>query len=624
LLIICVPLLVSSKNGTSSAKFSYSPNQPQPGDLITVSYDPSGTGLENEPAVEMVAYLYSKGQPKALGISMKKKGGKWNGSFSTEQETRGIIVKFEGENKIDNNQGNGYVIFLSDKNGNLVPGAKAGLGEAISGWGYSNVKMDNKPKVALSFLEEDFKLHPRLKREYFTPYVQRLLLIDKEEGRKAVIHELEKLSAEPDLTVEDLKNLLEWYRALNMPELFEKYTQMLRERDPEHPDIQFLEYRKCEEISIIEKKIELMEKFRREFSHEAWLLTGGIFVIDIMRAYMKNGEYKEAGELLGKNSEVVFSALYRDLASEILNKNIDITLAENMAEKAVETMQKSFELKYFRRLYLTEKENEAQRKERFSQRYALYGSILLKQGKYEKAFENLGKALLLKSERDAALSEQYAEALVAIRPPEEALDQLEKIIVSGTNTSKIRGLLRESYLKARRNGSGFADYMSKLEKSWFERMKVEIQKRLIESPAPEFALEDLDGVKIALSDLKGKVVVLDFWATWCVPCIESFPGMKTALEKFQDAGDVQFLFIDTMETVNDKKQNVINFQKKHSLPFHILLDDKREVARAFEVVSIPTKIVIDKYGKIRYRSEGFDGSAENLATELSFVIELLK
>jgi thiol-disulfide isomerase/thioredoxin len=95
-----------------------------------------------------------------------------------------------------------------------------------------------------------------------------------------------------------------------------------------------------------------------------------------------------------------------------------------------------------------------------------------------------------------------------------------------------------------------------------------LAKELISQPAPAFSLVDLEGNKVSLAELKGKVVILDFWATWCAPCKKSFPAMQKALDKYKADPNVRFLFIDTWERIPEPKKAVQPLLQKiniHSL-----------------------------------------------------------
>jgi peroxiredoxin len=135
---------------------------------------------------------------------------------------------------------------------------------------------------------------------------------------------------------------------------------------------------------------------------------------------------------------------------------------------------------------------------------------------------------------------------------------------------------------------------------------------LVGKVAPDFELHDLDGKTVKLSSLRGKVVVLDFWATWCPPCVASLP-LVTAAASARNAQGVVFFGVNQKET-----SDVIRaFQKEKSLNFPVLLDAKGTVGTLYQAKAIPETVVIDKKGKIEAVHVGFEaGIKKQLGQEL--------
>ncbi len=109
--------------------------------------------------------------------------------------------------------------------------------------------------------------------------------------------------------------------------------------------------------------------------------------------------------------------------------------------------------------------------------------------------------------------------------------------------------------------------------------------------APSFTLKNLAGEEIALTDYKGRKIMLNFWATWCPPCKEEMPAM----EKFykRHSGDVEILAINL-----DPQNDVKAFAEKNELSFPILLDESGTTQQIYQIISIPTTFIIDEKGVI--------------------------
>ena len=120
-------------------------------------------------------------------------------------------------------------------------------------------------------------------------------------------------------------------------------------------------------------------------------------------------------------------------------------------------------------------------------------------------------------------------------------------------------------------------------------------------PAADFELQDMDEDKIKLSDYKGKVVLLNFWATWCPPCIREMPSMER-LHQQVDAEGFKVIAVNQMEDIDQ----VFAFtgQLEVDPTFEILFDTTSSVSRDYAVRGLPTTYLIDKEGRVRYRAVG--------------------
>jgi thiol-disulfide isomerase/thioredoxin len=148
--------------------------------------------------------------------------------------------------------------------------------------------------------------------------------------------------------------------------------------------------------------------------------------------------------------------------------------------------------------------------------------------------------------------------------------------------------------------------------------------------APEInVLEWIDQEPLKIADLRGRVVLLDFWATWCGPCIITFPHLKSWYEKYKDKGLVivgvtRYYGVAAGRDVKPPEELsfVQKFKKQYGLPYGVAIVDGEENMSKYGVTSIPTAVLIDRRGIVRFVDTGGDaGTAHDVAAMLEKLIQ---
>lgn len=128
---------------------------------------------------------------------------------------------------------------------------------------------------------------------------------------------------------------------------------------------------------------------------------------------------------------------------------------------------------------------------------------------------------------------------------------------------------------------------------------LDIQKVVPPMEAPNFTTEMLDGKKVGLQDFRGKVIFLNFWASWCTPCREEMPAMEELYQAFKDKG-----FVVVAVNVKEPQRQAATFVKELKVTYPILLDPKGEVSVLYGAWALPLTYLIDRKGMVVGRAFG--------------------
>ena len=265
----------------------------------------------------------------------------------------------------------------------------------------------------------------------------------------------------------------------------------------------------------------------------------------------------------------------------------------------------------------------------------IFSELLYLNGKYEEGFPYAKRIYDKQSKLTAVgiqqLKATYLNYQISLGKFKEVYPWMEEEISSGNASPLVKEKFKTAYVATHGSDQGFVELNARLLETFRENTKKEVAKKMVSTPAYDFELKDLQGKTVRLSDYKGKVVILDFWATWCGPCKASFPMMQEAVTKFREDKEVVFLFIHTMETSPNATKAAGDYIKDKKYTFNVLMDLKdpstnaNAAARGFKVNAIPAKFVIDGSGNIRFSSVGNkQGGSDAFLEEMNAMIEMAK
>ncbi|MEZ4963942.1 MAG: TlpA disulfide reductase family protein [Saprospiraceae bacterium] len=626
LLACMLPALLSAQ---SSWKYLHvSPAQPGQGEKIQLEYDLTENPLANSDAFDLVVVEFDGKEPVAIEVSQQNINNKIVASVPVSAEALVVYVGMDCGDKSDNNMGAGYFIYLNDRNGKPIPESKAAhalLYRNYGGYG----KLDRKADFTLDLLNEAFALQPDLqyKPDYLSLYVSTYLGVNKnsDEAREEVLKRLEKAEQYEKADEVLLTSIMRLYSRLT-PEKSKALKERITTDYPKGATARSERLVSIGTVPELDKQEALLEAFGNEFPPQT----------DGDRSMLSNAYTILAGKVADEKNWDKFHAIaehisagqrasiFNNLAWDLAEKGEDVDQANRMAAMATEwarmdMIAPSGVLPAF----LTREQWQSRREGMYANYSDTYAYVLDKSGNPQAAADMQAKAIALMDEAPAEFCDRHITYLQHANAP-NLRHQLESYILNGQANSNMKDLFKQLYQAEDRSEMGVASYLAQMEQVARAKKKQHLLQTMIDQPAPAFSLKNLKGETVTLGQMKGKVVILDFWATWCGPCKASFPGMQTTLDKYKDDQNVAFLFIDTWEKVDDKEQNATTFIQEKGYSFNVLMDNDNQVVSSFGVSGIPTKFILDKNGKIRFKSIGYSGNADELVDELSIMIDIAK
>ena len=635
-------LLLSFTQTVFAQTLLWNPEEPKAGQKVTITYKPAGTALEKEKDIQAVAYLFG-GAGIAKELTMKKTGNVFTSSFVTDTATVLISLAFSSGDLKDINKTNGYMIQVRDKAGKIRPGTYLAYADQYDGYGNYLYGLPQNADYAFNYRKQEWNGFPEKRSTNMAMYIQTLYAKKKKDAEPEIIKIMSDVEAAGNLTEAHFNTLAFWYNRLNQKEKSDALKAQMKEKYPDgtwkRNESQSAFYAEADPV----KREELLKAHTKAFPavSENEKSQETYYYSSLANAFVepRNSEMqdlKKFKEYAAKLPAEMRASVYNNVSWNLAKKDLQLDLSKEISAEATRWAQKEITTPTVKQPGLTtSKVWLANRKQTYAMYADTYGYIMYKLKDYKTGFPYVKEAAVdIMQKKNADYNDRYALLLEHMVSPLEVQKELEPIMKEGKLGAESKEVLRRALVANLKSEQKANDHLALLNKAAAEKAKEEIIKKMINEESVGFKLKNLEGNEVSLASLKGKVVVLDFWATWCGPCIASFPGMQKAVNKYKNNDQVAFLFVDTwesQETTELRKKEVTDFITKNKYTFNVLYDEKPEsstdqngytVVSNYKVDGIPTKFIIDKNGKIRFKSVGFAGGEDGLVNELSAMIEL--
>lgn len=603
--LLCIGLVVAGVV-LHAGTVNILPMQPTSGGTITIEYraDATDASVVASSSTPVHAVVYGFGAeaeaPVATDVELEEDGkGRWKGTMTVPDGIVYAHLKVGNGGQYDTNKDRYWSFVVAGKDGRPLPMANFRAAMACFGMLPPTCRKAEDLDEAIELLEKEVRQYPKNISANVNLSMLRRRQNQIEDAE--VQSEMRRLTSmmPQAATSMDALGLSEAYNAMGDAQKAEQILSDAARRFPNSKSAEQLSLIGLNRVETIEqffgKLADHLDKFPKTFARQ-----------NIIEAAFNAAAQERKIELL-----IPFLTRVKDLPASAHHMAANyfgaVDSLRGLAFAHIEQGLASLSDDAQRPVYAGMHEwREGQRVMR-SQLHFVRGAIHRSMQRNDVAIADLSKALEYGgNDAPQEAGGMLVELLMTTGRNDEARDVAERAIRKGNASATVLNAYRSLQRGNGMDSVKVEQLVADLKKDGRGILVARLAKEMMHSNAIDGTFTTLDGKPVNIADWKGKVVILDYWATWCGPCRSSFPSMQKLYEQYKNNPNVVFAIVNVWERDKDRVKIVRDFLSQNkNLTFPVYLDKSDAVVGKFGVTGIPTKFYLGKDGRVQFKEVGY-------------------